>query len=135
LFAQRISYVGELGWELYGPFEMGQRLWDAVWEAGRGHGLTGAGLGAFDSLRFEKGYRLWGQDLSIEHDPFAAGIGFAVRMEKPDFNGKVALQRVVEEGPLELLSCLTFDDPSTVVMGKEPVWADGRMVSYLTSAN
>ena len=134
-FAQRISYVGELGWELYAPFEMGARLWDTLWEAGRDHKLIAAGMGAFDSLRLEKGYRLWGQDLTIEHDPFAARLGFAVRMTKPDFNGKSALQRVVEEGPHERLSCLVFDDPAVVVMGKEPIWADGRVASYVTSAN
>ena len=79
VFAQRISYAGELGWELYGPTEMGVRLWDLLWEAGRPHGMVAAGMGAFDSLRLEKGYRLWGQDLSIEHDPYEAGLGFAVR--------------------------------------------------------
>jgi dimethylglycine oxidase len=135
VFAQRISYVGELGWELYAPFEMGARLWDTLWEAGREHGLIAAGMGAFDSLRLEKGYRLWGQDLNIEHDPFSAGLGFAVRMTKPDFNGRAALQRVVEDGPTERLACLVFDDPAMVAMGKEPIWADGRVVSYVTSAN
>jgi glycine cleavage system aminomethyltransferase T/glycine/D-amino acid oxidase-like deaminating enzyme len=135
LFAQRISYVGELGWELYGPFEMGQRLWDTLWEVGGDHGLIAAGMGAFDSLRLEKGYRLWGQDLNIEHDPFEAGIGFAVRMSKPDFNGKAALERVVEQGPGQRLACMVFDDPGVVVLGKEPIWADGRVISYVTSAN
>ncbi len=79
-FAQRISYVGELGWELYGPIEMGGRVWDLLWDAGQEHGLIAAGLGAFDSLRLEKGYRLWGQDLNTEHDPLEAGSGFAVQV-------------------------------------------------------
>ncbi len=133
-FAQRISYVGELGWELYGPIEMGDRVWDLVWEAGREHGLIAAGLGAFDSLRLEKGYRLWGQDLNTEHDPLEAGLGFAVNWDK-DFQGREALERKRERGPAERLACMTFDDPRHVVMGKEPIWAGGRVVSYVTSAN
>ncbi len=131
LFAQRISYVGELGWELYGPMEQGARLWNTLWEAGREHGVVAAGLGAFDSLRLEKGYRLWGQDITTEHDPFEAGLGFAVRMQK-DFQGRAALEAKGE--PTERLACMTFDAPRAVVMGKEPVWHDGRVVSYVTSA-
>ena len=134
VFAQRISYVGELGWELYGPFDMGGRVWDLLWEAGREHGLVAAGLGAFDSLRLEKGYRLWGQDIGTEYDPLSAGLGFAVRWEK-DFQGKQALERIRDEGPPNRLSAMTFDDPRDVVMGKEPVWHDGQVVSYVTSAN
>jgi len=134
VFAQRISYVGELGWELYGPFDMGARVWDLLWEAGREHGLVAAGLGAFDSLRLEKGYRLWGQDIGTEYDPLSAGLGFAVRWEK-DFQGKQALERIRDEGPPNRLSAMTFDDPRDVVMGKEPVWHDGQVVSYVTSAN
>ena len=133
-FAQRISYVGELGFELYGPIEMGARLWDTLWDAGREHGLIAAGLGAFDSLRLEKGYRLWGQDITAEHDPFEAGLGFAVRMEK-DFQGRGALEEIRARGLVERLVPMIFDDPRTVVMGKEPVWANGRVVSYVTSAN
>jgi dimethylglycine oxidase len=134
VFAQRISYVGELGWELFGPFDMGGRVWDLLWEAGREHGLVAAGLGAFDSLRLEKGYRLWGQDIGTEYDPLSAGLGFAVRWEK-NFQGKQALERIRDEGPPKRLSAMTFDDPRDVVMGKEPIWHDGRVVSYVTSAN
>ena len=91
VWAQRISYAGELGWELYGQFAMGDRLWELVWDAGRDHGLVAAGLGAFDTLRLEKGYRLWGQDIHTEHDPFEAGLGFAVKMDKGAFQGREAL--------------------------------------------
>jgi glycine cleavage system aminomethyltransferase T len=131
LFAQRISYVGELGWELYGPMEQGARLWDALWAAGRDHGLIAGGLGAFDSLRLEKGYRLWGQDIHTEHDPFEAGLGFAVGKDK-DHQGRAALDAKRE--PVERLACMTFDDPRHVVVGKEPIRHDGRVVSYVTSA-
>jgi glycine cleavage system aminomethyltransferase T len=91
-------------------------------------------LGAFDSLRLEKGYRLWGQDLSTEHDPFEAGLGFAVKLDKA-FQGRDALRAKQERGPTEKLSCITLADPDAVVMGKEPIWAGGRVVSYVTSAN
>lgn len=133
VFVQRISYVGELGWELYGPFESGARVWDLLWEAGRERGLIAAGLGAFDSLRLEKGYRLWGQDIHTEHTPLEAGLGWAVRWDK-DFQGKEALEAQREHGVTERLACMTFDDDRTVVMGKEPIWHDGRIVSYVTSA-
>jgi len=135
VWAQRISYAGELGWELYGQIAMGQRAWDVLWEAGREHGLVAAGGGAFDSLRLEKGYRLWAQDIDAEHDPLAAGLGFAVRWDK-DFTGKAVLEAIRDAGgPAQRLSCLTLDDDRAVAMGKEPIWHDGRVVSYVTSAN
>ena len=134
VWAQRISYAGELGWELYGQFAMGERVWDAIEEAGRPHGLVAAGGGAFDSLRLEKGYRLWGQDIHTEHDPLEAGLGFAVDRDK-EFAGREALTRIRDAGgPSSRLACLTLDDPRDVVLGKEPVWHDGRVVSYVTSA-
>jgi glycine cleavage system aminomethyltransferase T/glycine/D-amino acid oxidase-like deaminating enzyme len=133
VWAQRISYAGELGWELYGQFAMGDRAWDVLWEAGRDHGIVASGLGAFDTLRLEKGYRFWGQDINTEYDPFEAGLGFAVRMDK-EFQGRDALERKVERGQLRKLACLTLDDPSDVVMGKEPVRANGDVVGFVTSA-
>jgi dimethylglycine oxidase len=135
VWAQRISYVGELGWELYGQIAMGDRAWHLLWDAGREHGLIAAGLGAFDSLRLEKGYRLWGQDVHTEHDPLEAGLGFAVRWDK-DFQGKGALERIRDAGgPSQRLACMTQDDPASVVLGKEPILHDGRVVSYVTSAS
>jgi glycine cleavage system aminomethyltransferase T len=133
VWAQRISYVGELGWELYGDFAMGSRAWELLWEAGREHGLIAAGLGAFDTLRLEKGYRLWGQDINIERDPLEAGLGFAVRWAK-DFQGKAALEEVRRRGPARRLVPILLDDPSAVVLGSEPIWAGGDVVAYVTSA-
>jgi dimethylglycine oxidase len=133
VWAQRISYVGELGWELYGDFAMGRRAWDLLWAAGRDHGLIAAGLGAFDTLRLEKGYRLWGQDIHTEYDPLSAGIGFAVRWAK-DFQGKAALQAIRERGVARRLVPMLLDDPEAVVLGKEPVRAGGEAVGYVTSA-
>ena len=89
--ALRVSYVGELGWELYTTADMGLKLWDTLWAAGREHGLIAAGRSAFGSLRLEKGYRSWGVDMTTEHDPYEAGLGFAVRMDKGDFVGREAL--------------------------------------------
>ena len=74
--AWRLSYVGELGWEIYTTADLGQRLWDTLWEAGQEHGIIAAGRGAFNSLRLEKGYRSFGGDMTNEHDPYEAGVGF-----------------------------------------------------------
>jgi dimethylglycine oxidase len=133
VWAQRISYVGELGWELYGELAMGRRAWDLLWEAGREHGLVAAGLGAFDTLRLEKGYRLWGQDIHTEYDPLEAGLGFAVRWNK-DFQGKAALEAARGRGPARRLVPMLLDDPAAVVLGKEPIRAGGKVVGYVTSA-
>lgn len=131
----RVSYVGELGWEIYAPMEYGQRLWDLLWEAMQPHGGIAAGGGAFDSLRLEKGYRLWGADIHTEYNPFEAGLGWAVRMDKGDFIGRDALQRIQEAGVDRQLSALTLDDPEAVLMGKEPILDGDRVLGYVTSAN
>src|SRR5690606_3091561 len=89
--ALRVSYAGELGWEIYAPSEYGLRLWDLLWQAGQPHGLVAGGGGAFDSLRLEKGYRLWGADIHSEYNPFEAGLGWAVRLNKGYFLGRDAL--------------------------------------------
>jgi dimethylglycine oxidase len=133
VWAQRISYAGELGWELYGQFAMGDRAWQLLWEAGREHGIVAAGLGAFDTLRLEKGYRLWGQDLDTEHDPLEAGLGFAVRWDK-EFQGKAALEAIRDRGVTRRLVPMTLEDPSHVVLGKEPIRHEGDVVSFVTSA-
>jgi glycine cleavage system aminomethyltransferase T len=132
--ALRVSYVGELGWELYTSADMGLRLWDTLWAAGREHGLIAAGRGAFGSLRLEKGYRFAGVDMTTEHDPFEAGLGFAVRMDKGDFVGRVALEGRSADTVRRRLVPLLIDDPAAVVMGKEPVRVDGRPAGYVTSA-
>ena len=133
--ALRISYVGELGWEIYAPFEFGRKLWDALWEAGRHKGVVAAGLGAFESLRLEKGYRLWGNELHTEYNPYEAGIGFAVRMRKGDFIGRDALREARANGLTRKLCCMTLDLPDAVVMGKEPILVDDRILGYVTSAD
>ena len=133
--ALRISYVGELGWEIYAPAEQGLRLWDTLWEAGQPLGLIAAGGGAFDSLRLEKGYRLWGNDIHTEYNPYEAGIGFAVRMRKDDFVGRQALLELRARGLTRRLCCMTFDEPGAVVVGKEPILDGDRVLGYVTSAS
>lgn len=129
----RVSYVGELGWEIYTSAEYGSALWDLITEAGAPFGIIPAGRIAFNSLRIEKGYRSWGTDMTAEHRPAAAGLDFAVRMTKDtDFVGKAALQQASE--PDNVLRSIVFEDPSAVVLGKEPVSVGGRCVGYVTSA-
>jgi glycine cleavage system aminomethyltransferase T/glycine/D-amino acid oxidase-like deaminating enzyme len=132
--AQRVSYVGELGWEIYTSADYGQRLWDLLWRAGQPLGVIAGGRAAFESLRLEKGYRLWGVDMHAEHTPYEAGLGFTVKLDKGEFIGRAALARAREQGPARKLCCLVLDDPSVVAMGKEPVYADGRVAGYVTSA-
>ncbi|ROS43402.1 GcvT family protein [Amycolatopsis thermoflava] len=132
--AMRLSYVGELGWEIYTSAEYGQRLWDVLFEAGRPLGVIAAGRAAFNSLRLEKGYRSWGADMTTEHNPYEAGLGFAVRKQKGDFVGRDAIAEVTDETVTRRLSCLTIDDGRSVVLGSEPVFLDGEPAGYVTSA-
>ncbi|BBY50755.1 sarcosine dehydrogenase [Mycolicibacterium arabiense] len=131
----RVSYVGELGWEIYASAEHGLKLWDLLFDAGREHRAIAAGRIAFNSLRLEKGYRAWGTDMTTEHQPGAAGVGFAVSAKKGDFLGKAALDAAAP--PSKVLRSIVFDDPTAVVLGKEPVTlagADDATVGYVTSA-
>jgi 4-methylaminobutanoate oxidase (formaldehyde-forming) len=127
----RVTYVGELGWELYCPTELGLRLWDELWEAGRDHGLVAGGYKAIDSLRLEKGYRVWGADITPDDTPFEAGLGFAVKLDKGEFAGREALLAAQE--PKRRLCCLVLSDPRAVALGSEPVWVDGHAVGRVTS--
>ncbi len=134
-FALRVSYVGELGWEIYTPTEYGLRLWEVLWAAGQAHGIIAGGFGAFDSLRLEKGYRSWGADIHTEYNPFEAGLEWAVRLNKGDFLGRAALLKIKESGVSRRLCCLTLDDPQAVALGKEPILAGDQLLGYVTSAN
>jgi len=131
--ALRVTYVGELGWELYCPSEFGLRLWDTIWAAGRSHGLVAGGYKAIDSLRLEKGYRVWGADITPDETPWEAGLGFAVRLEKGDFVGRDALVARSQRPQPQKLACLVLDDPRSVALGSEPVRIDGETVGRVTS--
>jgi 4-methylaminobutanoate oxidase (formaldehyde-forming) len=124
--ASRVTYVGELGWELYCPSEYGLQLWDALTAAG---GVTPGGYRAIDALRLEKGYRAWASDLNAETTPDEAGLSFAVKRDKGDFIGRDALRE-----PEQKLVCLVLDDPRAIALGSEPVRAaDGTIVGRVTS--
>src|SRR5688572_7054742 len=97
--------------------------------------LFRSGGGAFDSLRLEKGYRLWGVDIHTEYNPFEAGLTRTVRLEKEEFLGREALLRLKEAATARRLCCLTLDDPDGVAMGKEPILDGDRALGYVTSAN
>ena len=133
--ALRVTYVGERGWELYPTAEYGLALWDTLVAAGRPHGLVPGGYRAIDALRLEKGYRVWGADITTETDPYSAGLGFAVRAAKPGgFVGLDALRSVPTEGGAHRLVCLVLDDPRAAALGNEPVKAaDGAVVGRVTS--
>jgi 4-methylaminobutanoate oxidase (formaldehyde-forming) len=133
VLAARVTYVGELGWELYAPAEYGLDLWDTLWEAGRPHGLLPAGYRAIDSLRLEKGYRYWSADLTPDDTPDEAGLAFAVRLDKGEFLGRDALRRRREAGLTRRLACLALADPGAVALGGEPVRAGGRVAGRVTS--
>ena len=138
LLALRVTYVGELGWELYPPSEYGATLWDTLWAAGAEHGLTACGYRAIDALRLEKGYRVWSSDITPEETPYEAGLGFAVRLDDPqggarEFIGRAALVTAKAAGPRKRLRCLVLDDPRSVCLGNEPVRIAGAIVGRVTS--
>jgi 4-methylaminobutanoate oxidase (formaldehyde-forming) len=128
--ALRVTYVGELGWELYCPMEYGLRLWDTLWEAGREHGLLAGGYKAIDSCRLEKGYRVWGADITPDDTPYEAGLGFAIKLDKGDFVGRDALTNA---DATRRLACLVLAEPRAVALGSEPVRSGGNTVGRVTS--
>ncbi|MGH2463547.1 MAG: GcvT family protein [Candidatus Limnocylindria bacterium] len=132
--ALRVTYVGELGWELYCAMEDGAALWDALWEAGRAHEIMAGGYRAIDSLRLEKGYRVWSSDITPDDNPYQAGLGFAVRLGKePGFIGQEAVA-AARAAPLDRkLSCLVLDDPLAGALGNEPIRVGGAVVGRVTS--
>jgi 4-methylaminobutanoate oxidase (formaldehyde-forming) len=132
VLALRVTYVGELGWELYPPAEYGLRLWDRIYES-RQPELLACGYRAIDALRLEKGYRVWSSDITPNDNPFEAGLGFAVALDKGDFIGRDALLAAREDGPRKRLRCLVLDDPRAVCLGNEPVRIDGNVVGRVTS--
>ncbi len=135
LRAHRITYVGELGWELYMPAEFAVSVYTALIEAGAEFGLRAAGYYAIDSLRMEKGYRAWGADVTPDYTPYEAGLGFAVRLDKGvDFIGREALMRQKEAGITRRLVQFTLEDPDAIAFGKELILRDGEAVGEVTSA-
>jgi 4-methylaminobutanoate oxidase (formaldehyde-forming) len=131
--ATRITYVGELGWELYVPTEFAAGVYDELVAAGEAFGLRHAGYHAMDSLRMEKGYRSWGHDIGPEDTPLQAGLGFAVAFDKPGFVGREALLGQRGKPPARRLVSFTLDDPEPLLLGDEPIYRDGLLVGRITS--
>ncbi len=132
--ASRITYVGELGWELYVPTEFLQGVYDVLVEAGRACGLAHAGYHALDSLRIEKAYRHWGSDLTDEDDPLEAGLSFAVKFDKKsDFIGREALLKARAAPPRRRLLQFRLRDPKPLVYRNEPIWRGDTLVGCVRS--
>lgn len=129
----RLSYVGELGFEVYVEADMALKLWDTIWQADKDLELIAAGRGAFNSMRLEKGYRSFGADMTTEHNPYEAGLAFAIR-KTGGFIGETALAKIDPEKLDKKLVCLKIHSNEEVVMGKEPVLVNNEPVGYVTSA-
>jgi glycine cleavage system aminomethyltransferase T len=132
--ALRVTFVGELGWELYASPEYGAALWQALWGEGQADGLVAGGYRAIDSMRIEKGFRVWGTDITPETTPDEAGLGFCVKLDKPGgFEGRDAIVAGRERGLARRLCAITIDDPRAVVLGSEPVRVGERISGRITS--
>ena len=133
--ATRISYVGELGWELYVPADVAAHVFDVLCDAGAPYGLRLAGYHALDSLRMEKAYRHWGHDIGPDDTALEAGLGFAVAWDKPGgFTGREALERQRAQGVRRRLVQLAVDDRDVVLLHNEPVLRDGVLVGEISTA-
>jgi glycine cleavage system aminomethyltransferase T/glycine/D-amino acid oxidase-like deaminating enzyme len=127
--ALRVTFTGEPGWELYCPTEFGAALWRTLWEAGEAYGLAAGGYRAIDTLRLEKGYRVWAADITPDETPYEAGLGFCVANDK-EFAGRDALEG---REPARRLRCLVLEDPRSVALGNEPVRVEGEIVGRVTT--
>ncbi|MBC8048933.1 MAG: FAD-dependent oxidoreductase [Chitinophagales bacterium] len=134
VMALRVTYVGELGWELHVPTEFAFTVYDALMAAGAKFGIANAGYRAIESLRLEKGYRAWGTDIGPDHTPLEAGLGWAVKLhKKAPFLGRQALE-AQKRAPLKKMLCgFTVDDPGVILLGRETIYRDGEKVGWLSS--
>jgi len=133
--AHRVTYVGELGWELYVSTDQAAHVFETIAEAGADHGLKMCGLHMMDSCRIEKGFRHFGHDISGEDHVLEAGLGFAVRTAKPDFIGRDAVLRRKDEGLRARMVQFQLHDPAPLLFHAEPILRNGEVVSYVTSGN
>ncbi|MDH5354157.1 MAG: FAD-dependent oxidoreductase [Gammaproteobacteria bacterium] len=132
--AMRLTYVGELGWELHLPVEYATQVYQTIMQAGEAHALRNAGYRAIESLRLEKGYRAWGADIGPDHTPLEAGLGWAVKLSKnSDFKGKAALVEQNKSGVKKMFAGFTVDDPSVILLGRETIYRNGERVGWLSS--
>ena len=134
--ASRITYVGELGWELYIPTEFAAGVYDEITAAGDAFGLVHAGYHALDSLRIEKAYRHWGHDITDEDSPLESGLDFTLKFDKPGgFIGREAVLRQREQGLAKRLVQFKLRDPEPLLHHNEPIWCDDQLVGYIRSGN
>lgn len=133
--AHRVSYVGELGWEIYMPTDQGAHVLETLLDAGAAFDLRLCGLHAMDSCRIEKGFRHFGHDITEEDHVLEAGLGFAVKTEKPDFIGRDAVLRKKAEGLTSRMLQFRLTDPEPLLYHAEPILRDGRIVGHLTSGS
>ncbi|RXF74226.1 GcvT family protein, partial [Hansschlegelia zhihuaiae] len=134
VLALRVTYVGELGWELHVPAEFAVSVYEALMEAGRPHGVALAGYRAIETLRLEKGYRAWGAEIGPDHTPRMAGLGWATKLKSNiDFLGREALAAEAGRPLPRLLAGFTVDDPDVILLGRETILRDGRRVGWLAS--
>ncbi|MBL4907671.1 MAG: hypothetical protein JKX94_09500, partial [Sneathiella sp.] len=135
VLALRLTYVGELGWELHMPTEYAAGVYDTLMREGHAVGLQNAGYRAIESLRLEKGYRAWGSDIGPDHTPWEAGLGWAMKL-KTDiiFKGRAALITQKKAGIKKRLACFTVEDKTCVLLGRETIYRNGERVGWLTSA-
>jgi 4-methylaminobutanoate oxidase (formaldehyde-forming) len=134
VMAVRIGYVGELGYELYVPQEFAAHVYDGLWHAGKAHGIANAGYRAIDSCRMEKGYLYWSGDITPDYNPYEAGLGFAVALDKGDFIGREALKDICDSGVARKLCSLTVDGFAPF-HGGEAVFLEGRLAGFTASTN
>ncbi|MRU16466.1 FAD-dependent oxidoreductase [Roseovarius sp. A21] len=133
--AHRVSYVGELGWEIYVSADMCGHVFETLMEAGAAHDLTLCGMHVMDSCRIEKGFRHFGHDITCEDHVLEAGLGFAVSKTKPDFIGRAAVERKRDEGLRHRMVQFRLSDPEPMLYHNEPILRDGQIVGYLSSGN
>ncbi|GAA4128573.1 FAD-dependent oxidoreductase [Aminobacter aganoensis] len=132
--ALRVTYVGELGWELHVPIGATGEVFDTLMAAGKAHDIRPVGYRALESLRLEKGYRAWGSDITPNDTPFEAGLGWTVKLKKDTgFLGRKALEKLDNAPLTKRLACFTVDDKEVVLVGRETILRDGQPVGYLTS--
>lgn len=132
--ALRITYVGELGYELHVPVEYATTVYDTLMAAGGPLQLTNAGYRAIESCRLEKGYRAWGSDIGPDHTPIEAGLGWAVKTRKTTlFRGREAIERQLASGVRKMFACFVPEDPDVVLLGRETIYRDGKRVGWLSS--
>lgn len=134
VLALRVTYVGELGWELHLPADMAVTVYAALMAAGAGDGLMNAGYRAIETLRLEKGYRAWGAEIGPDHTPLESGLAWACKLKTDQpFRGRAALESQSTGGVNKLLAGFTVDDPSVTLLGRETIYRDGQRVGWLAS--